>query len=179
MTPEEHQRAREDVLIAAYELSNGDTFKRIDPEPLFTRAGVDEDAGTRATRWHIDHKHLEHVSLAGDFSITTRGIDAAEEALRGRTPRLSVQTLSSEEYRAVEAFLGEYRRSADENELGLDAESAADADVQAQSLALQLKSPRPRRRVVKVLLAELHAVLQGCGSSAVWAALVKVIDLVA
>ena len=74
-------------------------------------------------------------------------------------------------------FLDEYRRASEGGDLQLGPEALADADVQVGSIALQTKSPQPRRKVIKLLLNELHVLLQNSGSAAVWVGLTKLIEL--
>ena len=117
-TLEDRDRERTAFLLTLYELTDGEPGTRtgisVVGERLGLDLGLDRDEAMAVYQWLKARGLAEHKTMGGNsLEITPLGVDKSEEILRdGYQQPASVLILTTDEQRAVEAFLTEYRRAA-------------------------------------------------------------------
>ena len=148
------KKQRDDVLIAVYQLTDGNRMKSVHTSDVVDATSYEKDVIDRTVRWLVDRDLLAFESLAGDFTVTPTGSDEAERLLADQVD-LAAVVLTTIERRALEAFTREVREALETAEL--DNEARADAEAQLATIEAQQRSPNPRRAVIGFALRALKA----------------------
>lgn len=143
---------RNRVLIAVYELTDGDRLKSVTATDVTAETNLTDEDVESVVRWLVDRHYLEFQSLAGDFHLTPSGSDEAEQLLSASN---DAAVLTFAEREVLEAFTREMRVALDS--ASLDSEALADAEAQLATIEAQQHSPNPRRAIISDALRALKA----------------------
>jgi len=163
------RRRRRDALVALYGLAEEQGFEhpRIDMGALADRVGVD-DGEMGAIAQHLESlDYLEFVAMGGRgglVMITEAGIAAAEEEIAGPDHGDLLEVITVTEQRALEAWMQQTRAAIDDGSIGGDEEFKAQVLSLLDAINATLKGPRPSRKLLRVVVRSLSAVMLTVGS---------------
>jgi DNA-binding MarR family transcriptional regulator len=146
------QDRRDRVLLAAYEMTGGDSLQSVVAREVAVETGLPQEAVEPAVRALVARDLLTFSSLAGDFTLTPLGVDEAERLLADDVD-LTTVVLTLVEQRTLEAFTREVREALEL--ASLEPEARADAEAQLATIEAQQRSPKPRRAVIGFALRAL------------------------
>lgn len=189
---EDRRQRRATFMHALYDLVDASTLASAMPSEVGERTGLAPAEAESVVEYLQNDGLIEPCSLAGDVSITHRGVKEVEQSLArpdeptehfpaatvyvsGDVYGLQAGTshstqhveavLEADTHEAIAAFTQALRQAV--NELPDDERETARADL--DTVDAQLRSPQPRRAVLREALRSLRAVAEGAAGSGAFA----------